>query len=1196
MHVAQWIRASASDFVRIIVWAGGLLCILLVAGQLIRALEQPASSSPPAVPTAADADKPGVKSYAVPPNRLAVVAQRLRTRFAATPGIRIQADRRTGNLLILAPMGIHREIETLLSEMRQEEAPSSRPTSPATEPRRGQAEQRVSRQGVRLRNMTWRQLEATVHKLWGKRMSASTQRGEKIATFELPAGRGQKILMHVDRRAGHVEIIGPEDLAVAWARVIAVLDSRPVKADDRTELVPVRNARRTSIKQAVAVLQSARQPAPGDGAGDQGQAAGSPGAGDEGGGLLGPVEIEYIEGLDMIIIKGNTRDVARVRQIIHEIEQLSAETEPIIEVYYLLHADSEAIATLLVETQVYENALQARHGQVSITGLGKPNALLLIGREETVNAVVDLIKRLDVPVAPATQFHVFRLVHVPALEAQATVLAFFTSSTGLRNRAEVIADFRTNSLIVRASPRDLVEVERLLQSIDVNESPAVNQVRVFPLLNSSAEQLAPMLEEALTGGRAAAGRAAPAATRPTPGAPGQAPPPTAFGQQTPTTGPRPGSAAGAQGAQPRSSMLELMTVDSGVIKSGILSDVRVRANVQNNTLIVTAPAESMELITELIRRLDQLPAADAQIKVFTMKNGDAFAVAFVLLDLFPQQQAPGQAPIQTAAGEGESALVPLRLSVDQRTNSIIASGSPGALLTVEAIIATLDIGGVRERVTRVYRLRNSPAQFIADAINEFLLTEQQIQFVQPGLVSPFEQMEREVVVVAESVSNSLVIAATPRYIKDIEQIIKELDKPQPQVLIQVLIAEVELDSAEEFGVDLGIQDSLLFDRGVILGGASAPALFNAGENLAGQAISDFAVGRSNVDLGYGGLVLQAGSESVSILLRALASEGRLEILSRPQIMTLDNQAAFIQVGSRISRITGSSVSQNFITNQVVDENIGLILLVTPRIDPDQLISMQIDVENSVLGSEVDGTPISVTDEGVVRSPPINTKTARTTVAARHGQTVVLGGLISKTTASELRAIPYLSDLPLLGGLFRFESFVERRTELLIIMTPYIVDSNEDRELIKQIEAERMNWCLADVVEIHGDFGLGGGHHLWQGNSAMTIFPDENPTAPHELTTPPGQPDQLEGLRIEPKSAEGQPPLSFKNTGLLAPHTSRINAGWNGRRDGLPRAGAELAGPNAVEPAAFQGSPAGAFERDRGSGNYELRPIRLPAAR
>jgi len=154
----------------------------------------------------------------------------------------------------------------------------------------------------------------------------------------------------------------------------------------------------------------------------------------------------------------------------------------------------------------------------------------------------------------------------------------------------------------------------------------------------------------------------------------------------------------------------------------------------------------------------------------------------------------------------------------------------------------------------------------------------------------------------------------------------------------------------------------------------------------------------------------------------------------------------------------------------------------------------------------------VSEGEIIRSPRIDRITARTVVSALDGQTVVLGGLI--TTRNELtkRRVPYLADIPLLGKLFQYKYDNKERAELLIIMTPRIVESTEDADKIKRIESARMHWCLSDVVALHAGDGLGNNGATWYDGNSAVIYPDLHPTlrSMQELT-PPGD------ARVSPKN-------------------------------------------------------------------------------
>ncbi|WP_218933347.1 secretin N-terminal domain-containing protein [Rubripirellula lacrimiformis] len=780
------------------------------------------------------------------------------------------------------------------------------------------------------------------------------------------------------------------------------------------------------------------------------------------------VEVQTLPDLDAIILRGRDQDLDQLAEIIREMELLSRQTQPAIEVIHLEHTQSQSITELIEETQT--SLLGTRQGRATVTPLGKPNAILLLGWGDAVVALKDLISKLDQPVPPESQFNLFRLKYASAAAVQQTVTTLFANRQGgLTPTIQATIDTRTNSLIVHAAPRDMQEVARLVERLDTLDGGTVQRTRVFEIRNGLAADVAETLRETIS----------------------------------------------TAGTNARPSAMELMLDGMGrgeTILSGILDNVQITVDARKNSLIVTSPAENFEVIEALIDKLDS-PGMVAKIKIFPIQNGDAASLIQTLRSLLPSQA--GADPVtsaQLSSSPGESSLAPLRFTVDVRSNSIIATGSDGDLKIVDALLMRLDEADAMQRQNIVYQLKNSPAVDVALAINEFLRNTRQVENASPATLNPFAQLEKEVVVVPEPVSNKLIVSATPRYFNEIRTMIEKLDEQPPQVMIQVLIAEVALNNTDEFGVELGIQDSVLFDRSLLgdlltvtsttnvtsPGGAvtsttqqnvvsatndpgfgfnsvdplgnsgSSQALANAGD-VGGQGLSNFALGRSNAELGFGGLVLSASSQNVSALLRALEESRRLDVLSRPQILTLDNQSAFIQVGQRVPRITGSTITQIGQQNTITMENVGLILGVTPRISPEGNVTMEIDAEKSEVGPESEGIPVSATADGtVVRSPRVNVASAQATVSAADGETIVLGGLISTKQKQLHRKVPWLGDIPIVKHLFRYDSVSNTRAELLIILTPHIVRSEADMERLKQTEMARMSWCACDVFDLHGE--------------------------------------------------------------------------------------------------------------------------------
>lgn len=1124
------------------------LCGQWASCELADAQDSSMRMLPPGQP--ATSQTPELRSFPVPAGSLDATYARLRQDFAG-PNIRMAVDPRLSQIIVMAPPTTQRQIEAAL---QAPERPLAWPTRRLTHT---------------LTHVRWADVEPTLAQIGVHRDPASDSRR---VSFQLVSRATEPVSLQVDPRANRLHLAGPSGATGDWHQVIQALDQprssgvARMVAIERADPQAIRDmaaALRRSDGAAAPALQAAPgplrwggdilqfvqqgdQPPPPEPAPEQ-PGAEQPGGGQPGGdlpggenreveiGRIGQVRVVFIEGLNVIVLRGPAREVQRVIELIEDIERQSVETKPVVDVVQLRFADNEQVAAIV--QQIYDQVLAARQGLVSITPLVKPNAILLIGRPSDVDEVKKLIGRLDAAVPAATQFRVFYLKHIAAQDAATELTTFYEERAGLGTKLLIVSDFRSNSLIVRGSPRDLVEVAELLKQIDVIRAESVSEVRVFRLTNSLASEVAPVLQAAIEGRSLTTG--------------------TGIGgiQQPQIT---PGAATQSQ----KSDMLTLTLLDAKgqrILRSGILSGSKVVADTRGNALVVTAHADNMPLLAALIEQLDQPAPAEAQIKVFTIVNGDATTLVEVLRELFPQTQQQGGLGGAAQQATSENVLVPLRFTLDPRTNSIIAAGGAGDLRIVEAILLRLDESDVRERETTVIRLRYAPAADVANSINQYLTSERQVQQLAPLAQSPFEQIEREVVVVPEPVSNSLIVSATPKFYEEIVDIVEKLDARPPMVLIQVLIAEVQLDKFAELGVEWGLQDSLLFDRSVATGDSLAPGFnFNnqplgnsssAGSlatrsAVASQALSAFGTGRVNPTLGYGGLVLSAASDSVNVLLRALKDSRRMQILSRPQVMTLDNQPAFVQVGARVPRITSVNQTVNGTINSTVLENVGLLLGVTPRISPDGIVVMEIDAERSELGPESEGIPISINNNGdVIRSPQINTTTAQTTVAARNAQTIILGGLITKARSEVERKVPVIGEVPVLGDLFKYESQENDRSELLIIMTPYIVRNEGDMEALKHMETQRMSWCLCDVAQVHTVDGLLGNPHGIAIQGAEVIFPDETPTGIEVIPTPLGQPQWMGPAAIHGPATQPPPqvrPQAPPQTGpqpLPAPRTS-----------------------------------------------------------
>jgi general secretion pathway protein D len=625
------------------------------------------------------------------------------------------------------------------------------------------------------------------------------------------------------------------------------------------------------------------------------------------------------------------------------------------------------------------------------------NALLVGAAADDMSSVEALIQQLDSdPSDAGLAVRVFPLAKADSRRVATTVQSLFREGApGTTSPITVSADERINAIVVSCGDADATRIAELVKKLDTEQVARVSEIKVFPLRYARAESLSAILNTALN-------------TKPTP-----------LSEQSPNA----------------QSVLQFITrseLGQELITAALKEAILITPDGRMNSLIVSGPVDYMGLLEQIIGRLDLSSPQQAKIKVFSLQNADARQMADLLMSLFRMtpttsttannQRSIQYTLIRAKASEGgdpsEEALASatvgtaeqnaLSVTVDPRTNSLLVGGTDHYVELVSEIIASLDSSPANERKTEVYRLKNSKAQEVATAIRTFLDQERQrvTQALGVEAVGTGQRvLEREVAVVAESQSNTLLLSANPRYFEQIKALIEELDKPQQQVLIQVLLAEVTLDQ----GRDLGLEWT-----------------YNGTPYSAGIEVSE----AKWIASGFSSAV--TGGD-YHFLLQALETSGRLEVLSRPQIVTADNRPATINIGQRVPLITDSRVTERGDTvNSFRYEDIGVNLSVTPKISPDGFVTMEIGTTNSALSS----SSVQINEFATV--PIINQRRANTTVSVQSGQTIIIGGLIGTTDDKRVKKVPVLGDIPVIGFLFSKSQMTRDRKELLILLTPQVL--------------------------------------------------------------------------------------------------------------------------------------------------------------
>jgi general secretion pathway protein D len=354
--------------------------------------------------------------------------------------------------------------------------------------------------------------------------------------------------------------------------------------------------------------------------------------------------------------------------------------------------------------------------------------------------------------------------------------------------------------------------------------------------------------------------------------------------------------------------------------------------------------------------------------------------------------------------------------------------------------------------------------------------------------------KEEVRIVADETTNSLVILATPRDYAMIRDVLRKLDIVPRQVLIEAMIAEVQLVGDLAFGLEYAISQgglaSLLgtstAEDGTTTSGSGVAAgdLGSAGSlSIANDAL--LGASKRAVNIGAQGLFgFLTDRDNFLVMISALASKDRVNILATPHVMAADNREARILIGEEVPILTSSATSS--ITdsartvNSVQYRDTGRILTILPQVSSAGLVNLEIRQEVSAVGQE---------DFGRTNSPSFVSRETETTVVVQDGESVVLGGIIDDQSRRTRSGVPFLMDIPVLGRLFRVDSERMERTELIILITPHVIRNRQELRAVTEKFSGRIR-SLKEMVDAH----------IRRGRKAGAV-PPAPPHSPAAITTP-----------------------------------------------------------------------------------------------
>jgi general secretion pathway protein D len=543
---------------------------------------------------------------------------------------------------------------------------------------------------------------------------------------------------------------------------------------------------------------------------------------------------------------------------------------------------------------------------------------------------------------------------------------------------------------------------------------------------------------------------------------------------------------------------------------GALDSVRSPAgSVQaaGNVIIITDYASQIRDMMSLAKTLD-VPGNNEGIYTIPVKHADATQLATKLNEILGLQggggggaaappgggrgggpPGPGVRPAANAPGapagptgtspEEIASATPSKIMVDERTNTLIVVSNEAGYLRVKALVDRLDIvldteGG---SAVRVYQLENALAKDLATTLNNALQGRQQQgqggrpgqpgapgqpapqPTPQPGPVGDLgAALEGQVRVVNDDPTNSLIVMSTGRDYVAIKDVIRRLDQPRRQIFIEALIFEVQLDKTLNLGT--AGHGGIPVDNGqaLVLGGIENPNGPNSLNVASLAGLSGLIGGVIGSPLTNSQTFLGTTIPSFAILIQALANHNNTNVLSAPHIIAIDNEKAEFSVGNNIPYQAGLSfggiglpgaggaagtpgstgLPVGSIGQNIQREKLTLDLNITPHISGTDSVRLEVEQNTKDLGGK---------DPQL--GPTWTERKLKTQVVVHDQETVVIGGLIQERDIYTASKVPLLGDIPLLGYLFKYTTKEKKKTNLLILLTPYIIKDRLDLESIRE---------------------------------------------------------------------------------------------------------------------------------------------------
>jgi general secretion pathway protein D len=458
----------------------------------------------------------------------------------------------------------------------------------------------------------------------------------------------------------------------------------------------------------------------------------------------------------------------------------------------------------------------------------------------------------------------------------------------------------------------------------------------------------------------------------------------------------------------------------------ISKDGHISAFGPGNLLLMVDSSLNIRKLQGILQTIDSERTREG-LEIIYLKYASAESAAATVKQWLSGNDAK---PAGQAAAAGNSATG--SVLADVRLNALLIFGNESIKKSVRELVAKLDVQPPEaSSKVNVYYLENTDATEMAKVLDGVVKgITAQAPAGQPGAAaaqtSPFES--GKVTVTPDKGSNSLVIMASPNDYNNLVQVIKKLDRRSKQVFVQVIIAEISLNKTRDLGVQGGVVAAGVLGKYLQGGGIYDP--FGTFGQILG---SSSATGTGISSLINGQLAKNTKPVTAVALLQALDTNGLVNVLSTPNILTSDNKEAEITVGENVP-FQGSATQSTFGTTQSVErKDIGINLKIKPQISEGDYIRLDINQEISAVAPSKGQAIDLVTTK----------RAAKTSVVVKDNETVVIGGLIQDQENDTVSKVPILGDIPGLGWLFKTTNKTRSKTNLMILLIPHIVKEAAD---------------------------------------------------------------------------------------------------------------------------------------------------------